>query len=195
MAKVKKSKFPVLAFAKDKKGTVIRAEFSEFKGKHLINIRDWYLDSDDELQPGKGFTVPADKAAAFLLELQAWAGEMLDALPEEEEAAPEIEVGMKVKFEDEDEGEVVGEVIKLKGKTATVEDDVGDEYKVKIAELVIVPKKKKKKEEKPAKKSGKKSKKSDDDLVDMDDDEDEDEAPKKKSKKDGKKKKRKASSL
>ena len=49
---------------------------------------------------------------------------------------PKIEVGSNVKWEDKE-----GEVIKIKGDVATVEDDEGDEHKVDLDDLELIPKK------------------------------------------------------
>jgi hypothetical protein len=50
----------------------------------------------------------------------------------------EIEVGSEVKWEDDDENEHTGEVKKIKGKKATVEDDDGEKHKVKLKDLELV---------------------------------------------------------
>jgi hypothetical protein len=49
----------------------------------------------------------------------------------------EIEVGSKVTWDD-DGDEETGEVVKIKGKKATVKDDDGEKHKLKLADLTLV---------------------------------------------------------
>ena len=48
-----------------------------------------------------------------------------------------IAVGSEVEWEDKDGDDQEGEVIKIKGDTAVVEDDEGDEHKVDLADLKL----------------------------------------------------------
>lgn len=84
--------------------------------------------------------------------------EALDAeKPEESEKSGEskeskIVVGSLVKWDDDGDDQE-GEVIKIKGDIATVEDDNGDEHKVDLEDLTLVSAKKT--ESKPDKKASK----------------------------------------
>ena len=49
-----------------------------------------------------------------------------------------IEVGSEVEWEDKDGDSHEGEVLKIKGDVATVEDDNGDEHKVDLDDLELV---------------------------------------------------------
>lgn len=55
--------------------TEVRVEVSEYKGKPLLNLREWWHNGDEDWKPGKGFTIPAENAEAFLQGLTEWAGE------------------------------------------------------------------------------------------------------------------------
>lgn len=160
--------------------TEIRCELSEFKGKLMLNMREWWGDSDDDAEdykPGKGFTVPIGKAAEFLEQLAEWAANV--EVPEA--PAGEIKKKSRVTTKDGDEGVVV----RIKGEFAFVVldgDDDDEETRIKLSKLELVAPKKSKKSSK-----SKKSTDVDEELADLEDDD----TPKKKSKKaKGKKKAR-----
>lgn len=57
--------------------------------------------------------------------------------PKSSKKESKIEVGSEVEWEDEEGESCEGEVIKIKGETATVEDDDGDEHKVDLKDLEL----------------------------------------------------------
>ena len=51
---------------------IYRVSLNEFKGKLLCDIRIWYLDADDNYQPGKkGVSVPVEKLDELIAALQS----------------------------------------------------------------------------------------------------------------------------
>lgn len=54
-----------------------------------------------------------------------------------EKKEPKIEVGSEVEWTDKDGDSKEGEVLKIKGDVATVEDDNGDEHKVDLDDLEL----------------------------------------------------------
>ncbi len=59
-------------FKKNNSGQFIGVEFSEYKGKHYINIREYYTNADDEKRPTKkGVTFSADSLPALVSAVQA----------------------------------------------------------------------------------------------------------------------------
>lgn len=180
MAKKSKAANAVLVFTKSAT-TEIRAEFSEYKGKMLLNIREWFGDSDDDTEdykPGKGFTVPVAKAGDFIAAFVDWAENVV--VPDAEEEI-EIKKGSRVVLKNGEEGVVK----KIKDDVAFViidGDDDDELTRMKLSKLELAPEKAKKSKKKD---KGSKSKKSandeaDEELVDLDDD-----APKKSSMKGG----------
>lgn len=48
-----------------RRGEQLRIALSEFKGNTFIAVRTWYLDSNDELKPGKGVNVKVEHLPAI----------------------------------------------------------------------------------------------------------------------------------
>lgn len=96
MAKPKKTK--ALVFAKSD-STEVRVELSEFKGRPLLNMREWY-EKDGDMNPGKGFTIPAAKGFDFLSELRDWIDDNLETF---EELALDDEAPKRKRRRDDDE--------------------------------------------------------------------------------------------
>ena len=59
-------------FKKNNNGQFIGVEFTEYKGKHYINIREYYTNADDEKRPTKkGVTFSADSLPALVAAVNA----------------------------------------------------------------------------------------------------------------------------
>ena len=59
-------------FKKNNSGQFIGVEFTEYKGKRYINIREYYTNADDEKRPTKkGVTFSADSLPALVSAVQA----------------------------------------------------------------------------------------------------------------------------
>jgi len=73
-------------FKKNSSGQFIGVDFSEYKGKHYINIREYYTNADDEKRPTKkGVTFSADSLPQLVMAVQALVS---SGIPKTEEAKP-----------------------------------------------------------------------------------------------------------